>query len=151
MSTLPEEWPEDRPQTELVPSEEAWNEIAGIPVRIVSQPQERESPEFGAWFTVTIGQSGLVSASPYCSQVLQRRYRRFKAKFGPCTFQSATSVVFNSKPDPLTGPNPQGWIMATTGLVLPDYDAEQPLYAIAVGGTATLPVLDESYGYLKSD
>lgn len=150
MTTLPEGWPEDRPQTELVPPEESWDNVAGIPVRIVSQPQERESPEFGAWFTVTIGQLGQVSASPYCTQILQRRYRRFKAKFGPCTFTGATSVVFASKPDQLTIPVPQGWIMGTTGLVLPDYDAEQPLYAIAVGGTATLPVLDESYGYLKS-
>lgn len=41
--------------------------------------------------------------------------------------------------------------MNATGLVLPDYDAEQPLYAIAIAGIATLPVLDESYGYLKTD
>jgi len=152
MTTLPEGFPEEGPQGYLTPREDAWQEITGIPVRIVSTETERDSPEFGSWMTFTIGQAGLVSASPYCTQLLQRRYRRYKAKFGPCVFGTGTtSVVVNSKPDPLTIPVPQGWIISATNLVLPDYDAEQPLYAIAIGGIATIPVLDESYGYKRSE
>jgi hypothetical protein len=152
MSTLPGDWAEDEPQAELVPTLDEWEGSTGIPVRVMADETQRNSPEFCAWSNVTIGQAGTVSNPPYCTAILQRRIRRFKAKFSPVVFGTGTTaVVFNNRPDPLTNPtNPQGWIMVASGQTLPDYDAEQPLYAIAIGGVATVSYFDESYGFTKS-
>lgn len=151
MTTLPEEWAEDDNQSELVPLDEAWAETTGHLLRMLRETKqaEREAAQFAGWNTYTIGQAGTISAPPYVTQILQRCYRRYKAKFGPCTFGTGcTAVWFNNDPSKLlSSPTvPNGWQMSTTGLVLPDYDAQQPLYAIAIGGIATLPALDESYG-----
>lgn len=153
MTTLPGDWAEDQPSTELEVPDEAWEGTTGIPVRIMSSETQREAPEFCGWGTVTIGQAGTVTNPPYCTSILNRRIRRFKAKFGPVAFGTGcTAVIFNNKPDPLTNPtNPSGWIMTATGQTLPDYDAEQPLYAIALGGVATMSYFDESYGFKKTD
>jgi hypothetical protein len=111
------EWQEDDYSYDLVPQEEAWEQVTGreyippraVPVRMVEAP-ERNAPEFAGWSTVNIGQAGQINASPYCTQLVNRRYNRFKTKFGPVIFGAGcTSVVFNNKPDALSGLNPQGW------------------------------------------
>lgn len=58
------------------------------------------------------------------------------------TTGGASSVVFNSRLDALT--IPQGLTYSAVGN-LPDWESQQPLYAIAVGGSVTIAVLDESY------
>jgi hypothetical protein len=58
---------------------------------------------------------------------------------------TGSTIVFNSKLDPLTNPTPTGFNISSTG-PLPDWESQQPLYAIAIGGTAVVSVIDESYG-----
>jgi hypothetical protein len=146
------QWIEEGEQNQFIPEQDAEEEVIGIPVRLVSEPRTRRSPEFAGWVTYTIQQAGTMTVAPYCTQLLQRRYQRYKAKFSPCTWNAGTtSVLFSSQPAGLSNPNLSaaivtGWVMTATGLTLPDYDAEQPLYAIAIGGTATLSILDETYG-----
>lgn len=146
------EWVEEGAQDQYVPEEEAFQEEVGIPVRVIDKPHERESPEFVGWYTVQIGQAGQVSGWPYCTQILQRRLRRYKAKFGPVQFGTGcTAVIFASKPDGLSNPNItaaffNGWVVNASGQILPDYDGEKPVYAIAIGGVATISLFDESYG-----
>jgi len=94
--------------------------------------------------TWVAGQSG--TGQP--AQLLTRRIRRRKAKILVCVMGGATSIVFNSKLDPLTNPLPQGFTVTTpTSLpfLLPEWENQQPLYAIGVGGTPTISVIDEAY------
>jgi hypothetical protein len=37
-------------------------------------------------------------------------------------------------------------VSGSGGGYIPDWESQQPLYAIAIGGTATVSVIDESYG-----
>jgi hypothetical protein len=162
---VPGEWQEDQYESGLIPQEEAWEEETGtrydpepgVPVRLIESP-ERNAPEFTGWLTVTIQQAGTITASPYCVQLLNRRYRRFKAKFGQLVFPAGTTaVIFSNKPDPLTLAvpmgftvvNPSGAAAAIQNPGLPDYDGEQALYAVAIGGIATLSLFDEQYGEKK--
>jgi hypothetical protein len=57
----------------------------------------------------------------------------------------AATILFNSKQDPLTGPNPQGAMFQNVGQRALQWENQQPLYAIALGGTATINVIDEAY------
>jgi hypothetical protein len=151
------EWQEDDYSTNLIPPDNAWSgetgviqpEQVAVPVHIVGEPK-RDSPEYCAFSTVTIQQAGTITAPPYCTQLLQRRYQRYKAKFFNIVFNTgATAVIFNSKPDALTGANPQGAQITVATNTLPDYDAEQPLYAVGIGGTVTISYFDESFGFKK--
>jgi hypothetical protein len=54
------------------------------------------------------------------------------------------TIMLNSKLDPLQGASPQGFTVAVTGS-LPDWETQQPLYAIGIGGTGAISVWDEAY------
>lgn len=101
---------------------------------------ENFAAEYGACMTWPVPQAGV--GQPV--QVLTRRTRRAQAKVTITAVAGATSVVFNSKIDSLSGATPQGAIYLTAGR-LPDWENQQPLYAIAIGGTATVVIQDETY------
>lgn len=56
------------------------------------------------------------------------------------------TVVVNSKIDPLQGANPQGATYAAAGTQFLEWDTQQPLYAIAIGGAAVISSVDEAFG-----
>jgi hypothetical protein len=101
---------------------------------------EDAAPEYGACMTWTIPQAGI--GTPV--QIFQRRIRRHKGKMILTTITGATGIVINSKIDPLQGASPQGATLVTIGN-LPDWESQQPLYAIAIGGTAVIACWDEAY------
>jgi hypothetical protein len=116
------------------------------PLSVVNVTQ-RNAPEYGACMTWPVGQAG---TAPQATQVLQRRIKRFKAKLSVTAVSGATAIVINSKADALNGNpgNPQGatyFVAAGANFNLPDWESQQPLYAIAIGGTLNLTVIDEAY------
>lgn len=60
------------------------------------------------------------------------------------TTTTTGTVILSSKLDPLQGANPQGAVYVATGN-LPTWESQQPCYAIATGGAATISVIDEAY------
>ena len=121
--------------------------LSTVDVRIVDTLTQRVAPQFASCTTFPIAQNGAAgpTGQQQVTQLLQRRLHRFKAKF-QFTLGTATSLVFNSKPDPLTAVPPQGLILIA-GQVMPDWESQQPLYATAIGGgNATVSVVDEAYG-----
>jgi hypothetical protein len=114
---------------------------AAEPIR-VAEVSQRAAPEYGATMTWLIPQ--ISAGTPV--QILTRRLRRHKAKLTVTALGGATSLVFSAIIDRLQGAVPQGFTWVGTGN-LPDWESQQPLYAIAVGGgPASISVIDESYG-----
>jgi|SRR5215472_18882297 len=116
-----------------------------IPVHDMS---ERRTPELVGCMTWQIPQSGV--GQPV--QILQRAITRFKAKLTitSTTGGPSTQVVFSNVIDRLQGTSPQGCAYTPAAVnaqdfSLPDWESQQPCYAIAVGGTATVAVQDERY------
>jgi hypothetical protein len=64
------------------------------------------------------------------------------------TWQSigSGSLMINSKLDPLQGANPQGATYSVAGSQFLDWENQQPLYAIGIGGNVTVTAVDEAYG-----
>jgi hypothetical protein len=116
-----------------------------VPVRVVFNENERLPPEFAGMMTWSVSQA------PLYTTVLQRSYKRFKAKL-LASFPGAGTLYLNTKIDPLTNPSPQGFSVTVTaaGLVpLPEYEAMQPLYAAGSIAGITLAVMDERYGAVQ--
>lgn len=109
------------------------------PVRVTVET-ENAAPEYGGCMTWPVPQAGVGTPIP----VFNRRLRRHKGKLSVITLTGATSVVFNSVIDRLQGSTPQGYTITAVG-PLPDWESQQPLYAIAIGGTALVSCIDESY------
>lgn len=117
-----------------------------IHVKVANTQTERVAPEFTGWRTWAVLAAG--SAQPV--QICQRRYHRYKAKL-IWTIPSATTVYLDNKPDSLSSPVPAPTLGQLAGplttWVMPDYDGQQPLYAVFTGaGPVTVTVIDESYG-----
>lgn len=108
-----------------------------IPVKIAFNETERVAPEAAAHMTWQLTAGQPIRICPHA-------YHRYKAKFNviyPAT-GFATGIMLNKLQDPLTGTNPQGSLWGNT---LPDYEGQQPLYAVAIGGAATISVIDMTY------
>jgi hypothetical protein len=121
------------------PQEYDGESYLGEPIPVVSL-DEQAAPEYSGCMTWTVPQAGI--GTPV--QILQRRIRRYEAKLILTTLTGATGVVLNSKLDPLQGASPQGATLVATGN-LPGWESQQPLYAIAIGGTAVIACWDEAY------
>jgi hypothetical protein len=118
----------------------------GPPIPVVNLSR-REAPEFGSTMTWSVPQSGI--GQPV--QILTRRIRRYKAKILVAALGGATSVMFNSNLDRLSLGVMQGFTVIIVGLI-PDWESQQPLYAVAIGGgPATISVIDESYAEVTDD
>jgi hypothetical protein len=110
------------------------------PIPVVSIT-ENYAPEYGSCMTWSIPQT--TAGTPV--QILTRRTRRAQAKLFITAMGGATSVVLNSRIDPLQGATPQGATFIAAGR-LPDWENQQPLYAIAVGGgPVSITVFDDTY------
>lgn len=120
--------------------------ILPVDVRVVDDMTrtESESPEFGSCQTYTIPQTG--TALPV--QILQRRLRREKA-YIEVNFSVSGSVWFASTSNPLTNPNPSGYLVnvPVAGLYrLGDWENQQPLYCIASVAGLSVSVIDQAFG-----
>src|SRR5215472_3326138 len=132
---------EDQPQ---VYEGAAWAQEP-IPVTMES---ERRTPELCSTMTWTIPQAGV--GQPV--QILQRTIHRFKAKLTitSTTGGATVQVVFSNILDRVQGASPQGAAYTPAAVnaqdfSLPDWESQQPCYAICIGGTATVAVQDERF------
>jgi hypothetical protein len=136
---MSEDYPETIESDSPLPlQEEAVWEAEPILTREVTGNQ---APEFGSCMTWTVPQNGVGQAIP----VLNRRIRRTTGAISIISLTGATAVVFNSKPDSLNGPLPQGATFLAIGTRIIEWENQEPLYAIAIGGTAQVTAIDESY------
>ena len=110
-----------------------------IPVHDVS---ERRAPELASCMTWQIPTMGV--GLPV--QMLQRTVHRFKGKI-TINSLSGGAIVISPTVDRLQGTNPQGATFTPTVFpcFLPDWESQQPLYAICTTGIATVSVIDERY------
>jgi hypothetical protein len=119
------------------------------PLEVVNVGPTRHSPEVCNPVTYSIAQNQTVVVP---TQLLQRSTRRHKARINiDALAGGATSVIFNSRPDSLTGPNPQGGtIVAVPRQIV--WENQQPLYACAIGGGPVIAtVQDEQYALTDSE
>jgi hypothetical protein len=133
MSVSPEGFIEDEPQ-------DYTGELHTWPAEAPSSGQHRAPPEFGSCMTWVIPQVG--QGQPV--QILQRQPQRFKAKWIVAGPAGNVGVVLNSKLDPLQGASPQGITITVQGSQ-PDWESQQPLYAIATTAGVTISIWDETY------
>lgn len=121
--------------------------VSTVDVRVIDTLTQRVAPQYAGCMTYPIAQNGAAGPTgmQQVTQLLQRRVHRYKAQF-QITLGAATSIVFNSKPDPLTATPPQGFSVGV-GQTLPEWESQQPLYATAIGGAnASVAVMDQAYG-----
>jgi len=120
------------------------------PVRIVKTTEELTNlgVEFGAWSTVTVPQIGTNTGT--LAPILARRPSRLEARIMiPPQSAGATSIVLAHRQDYVSNPaNPQGGIIpapAAGGNPFSiTYKSQQPVFAVGIGGPATIIVLDEA-------
>jgi hypothetical protein len=95
--------------------------------------------------TYTIPQQG--TAPPI--QILPRRIHRVKAQIFLRGGAATTTIWLNSAPNLIDSPAPVGFRFragASSNFALPDWLAQQPLYAISSdAGDGVLSVMDASY------
>lgn len=127
------------PPTEL-PTGEAHKPVH---VKVTDTQSQRVAAEFTAMNSFTISQAGVTQAT----QIVPHKYHRYKAKF-IWTIPASTTVFVSNRQDPLNNPNPPSTIFQlVNGQNMPDYDGQQPLYAVFTGsGPVTVSVMDETYG-----
>lgn len=130
------------PETVESPYIEAGTDYAAEESPIITKNiTENFAPEYGSCMTWTVPQSGLNPSV----MILTRRIRRTTGAVSIISLTGATAVIFNSKQDSLNGANPQGATFIAIGTRVIEWENQQPLYAIAIGGTAQVTVIDESY------
>ena len=108
---------------------------------LVASKTENLAPEFGSCMTWVVPQNGVGTAIP----ILNRRLRRTTGAVSIVALGGATAVIFNSRQDSLNGANPSGATFLAVGTRVIEWENQQALYAIGIGGTPTLTVIDESY------
>jgi len=146
--TIPAGFSEDESAPAYYEEAQEQFETAVVPVKIVYTENENLAPSYATYMTwqlPVIGQNVPV-------QVLQKRIKRYRARF-LLNFPGAGSVYINSKFEPLSGANPQGFTVTVSGATqnfpLPEMAAMTPLYAIASIAGVFLSVQDEAYGTVQ--
>lgn len=113
-----------------------------VPVTITDVQEQRVAPEATSWNTVNVQQVG-VASNP--SQLCPHAYHRYKMKT-VWTIPAATTVYISRVPDHLMSGALSNLFKLTTGQQLPDYDGQQPVYALYSGtGPVSVSVMDETY------
>ena len=139
MTLNDDEYVEDEPQV----YEGAATPLEPIPV--IDQ-SERHTPELASCMTWSIPATGGTNQPV---QILQRTQHRFKAKITIANLNGASSVLFSQTLAALQGTIasiPAG--VATYQAIgsIPEWESQQPLYCIAIGGAgAIVSVIDERY------
>lgn len=118
-------------------------------VSVVATETENVAPEFAGWATWL----PILAGSGNPTQLLQRRIKRFKA-YMIFTIPANTTLYLANTPNPLANPVPPSTTASLTGpltgYVFPNYEAQQPVYAVYTGtGPVSALVLDESYGEIS--
>lgn len=128
------------------PIQDDWS----APLEVIDVSPAIHSPEVCNPITVPILQN--TQCGPVPPQLLQRSTRRRKARiYIDALAGGATSVVYNSRPDTLTGPNPNGGTIVAVPRQI-TWENQQPLYAVAIGGGPVLAtVQDEQYAITDSE
>jgi hypothetical protein len=104
-------------------------------VKVVDTQAQNVAAEFTAWST----QFPVVAGGGVATQLCPHRYHRLKAKFNWYIPPGITVWIAN-KPDPLSSPTPANsqYQLTSTNGDQPDYDGQQPMYAVYTG-TVTTP------------
>lgn len=118
------------------------------PVKVEFEQTQNVAPESTAWMAWAIAVIG-VGLQP--TQICSHKYHRYKAKF-LWTIPANTIVYLDRVADRLmSGALGTTFNIATgaaaiqSSVILPDYDGQQPLYAIANGPGVFVSVMDESF------
>jgi hypothetical protein len=118
-----------------------------IPVRIEHSESENVSPGSASWMTYSVVSGTQITGGGGLrpTQVLTHKYHRYKAKF-VMTVPAATLVYVSNNENTLMSNALGTAFVLGPGQVMPDYDAQQPVYMVFTGtGPVTVSVLDESY------
>jgi len=104
-------------------------------VKVVDTENQNVASEFTAWSTQAPVQAGQGVATQLCPHRYHRNVTRFRWYIPP-----GITVWLANKPDPLSSPTPAttAYQLTSTMLPQPDYEGQQPLYAVYTG-TATNP------------
>lgn len=130
--------------------------VPPVDVRIVKTPEELTelAVEFGAWNTWTVPQIGQNTGT--LAPILSRRPTRDEAKiFIPPQTGGVTGVVLAHRADYVSNAaNPQGAIFTPpasgSSPIQITYKAQQPVYAVGIGGAATVLTLDTAQAAASS-
>jgi hypothetical protein len=116
-------------------------DITPVDVRIIEDRTALETytAEFGAYQTVTVP----VTGTNMPVQILQRRMKRHRAIIIVQTL-AANYVVLNSSQAALSSLTPQGYQLVVSQQLL-EVKNQEALYAIAVGTSAIISILDEGW------
>jgi hypothetical protein len=117
-----------------------------LDVRVIADARDEKGivPEFGSCQTYTAPQNGAAGSQQYYVQILQRRPSREKAWIYVGSLGSATAVIINTRPDSLSGLNPQGFTITSAPYTLP-WENQQPCYATAIGAAVQVAAFDQTY------
>lgn len=145
--TIQQDWEEADEYQEQDPSSYRENQNVR-PVKVEFAETQNVAPESTAWMTWQVAVLG-VNTQP--SQICTHKYHRHKAKF-LWTIPANTTVYIDRVPDRLTSNALATTFTITTGAtglqsasVLPEYDGQQAVYAIANNPGVSVSVMDESY------
>lgn len=146
---LEQEWI-DAADYEQEQGPDAWSEMRPIPVTIDRTENERVAPETVALTSWPVGTSGPTGSGP--TQICPHNYHRYKAKF-TWVIPANTTVFIATDPTKLSsnafGVAYQITVGATaitnSTQIMPEYDGQKPLYAVANNPGVVVSVLDEGY------
>lgn len=110
-------------------------------VKVVDTQAQSVAAEFTAWSTQYPAAAGAAVAVQLCPH----RYHRVKAKFNWFIPPGYTVWIAN-KPDPLSNPSPpiSGYQLTNSNGDQPDYDGQQPMYAVYTFLALAQPALPAS-------
>lgn len=135
------EWEQDQEAGE-------WGHEQAVPVKVEFEQTQQVAPESTAWMYWPVA---IVGQSDRATQLVPHRYHRYKAKM-LWTVPAGVTVYIDQDNSRLTS-NSFGTTFQftapaagfTSQQVLPDYDGQQPVYAMASGAGVSVAVMDESY------
>jgi hypothetical protein len=150
--TLPQNWEDSYYDQEEAP--DAWAELQPVPVEIKRTEIEQVAPESTSWMFYNIplapALAGTGALQPV--QICTHKYHRHKAKF--LWTIPANCVIYLDRVQDRLMANALGTTfqiitgataITSSAVILPEYDGQQALYAVATVAGATVSVMDESY------
>jgi hypothetical protein len=142
---------------EQVQEPEGWSQKHPIQVEIANSQVQEVAPEATAWSNLAIPQVPVVAGTGASqpAQLCPHAYHRYKAKFLwfiPSTVTLPVTVYLSKNKDVLMGGSTANvyQFTVTTAIansfpLVPDYDGQQPLYAMASQPGTTVSVMDEIF------
>jgi hypothetical protein len=127
-----------------------WSHIQPIPVRVMFNETEVLAPAFSSWTSFVIQPFGSGQAVRP-TRICPHRYHREKAKFLVTFAAASTSKLYLARTeDYLSSLSVANAFLVTLGQNIPEYEGQQPVYAIVVGpDPITVSVLDQGHGEVQ--